>query len=444
MSNRASPERSRRASREPSRTVCLAAALLCVAGYVFVYATGRAAPPIRSDGYSHYVYLPAWFIYGDPSLSAVADDCCGGEFPAFTAIIRWPDSQRWVNAHPIGVAILQAPFFLIAHALTKWTNLSPDGFTLYYQHAAGLAGTGWTIAGLFVMRALLRRRVSDRVAAVTLVVLLFGTNLYHYATFDSTYSHPYSFFLVASFLYLTERWMTSRATNVRDAALLGIVAGLIVLTRHTNALFLILFPLYGVTDRASARAAAARLWTRRGELAWMAAVALLTVAPQLAIYYQATGQLLVNSYGDLGFTFLTPHLWGVLFSVTKGVFFWSPILLAGIIGLAMGRPVTRAFALGAAMVLVVDTYLIASWWDWQFGASYGHRGFIDMLPLFALGLAAFFEWSAERATRQRVVAAIAVALVALSSVQMLQYWNGVMPMSDTTWDQYRARFLRLR
>ncbi len=90
----------------------LAAALLCAAAYVFVYGTGRANPPIRSDGYSYYVYLPAWFIYGDPSLTAVARDCCGGEFPAFTAIIRWPGTRRWVNAHPIGVAILQAPFFL--------------------------------------------------------------------------------------------------------------------------------------------------------------------------------------------------------------------------------------------------------------------------------------------------------------------------------------------
>ena len=87
-------------------------------------APAAPATPIRSDGYSYYVYLPAWFIYGDSSLSAVARDCCGGEFPAFTAIIRWPGTRRWVNAHPIGVAVLQAPFFLVAHALTKWSNLS--------------------------------------------------------------------------------------------------------------------------------------------------------------------------------------------------------------------------------------------------------------------------------------------------------------------------------
>jgi hypothetical protein len=439
---------STQAPRRRSGQVVVAAALLCVAGYVFVYATGRAAAPIRSDGYSHYVYLPAWFIYGDPSLNAVANDCCGGEFPTFTAIIRWPGTDRWVNAHPIGVALLQAPFFFVAHALTKWSNISPDGFTLYYQHAAGLAGAFWMIAGLMVMRALLLRRVGDHITAVTLIVLLAGTNLYHYATFDSSYSHPYSFFLIASFMYLTERWMlrdrSSTTESFAISALLGLVAGMIVLTRHTNALFLILFPLYGVTDSASVRALSSRLWTRRREVAVIAGVALLTVAPQLAIYYQATGRLLVNSYGDLGFTFLSPHLWGVLFSVTKGVFFWSPMLLAGIVGFALGRPATRSFAVGATVVFVVDTYLIASWWDWQFGASYGHRGFVDMLPLFALGLAAFFEWSAEQRMRRLVVGGATAVLIALSSVQMLQYWNGVLPMSDTTWDQYRAVFLRWR
>ena len=55
-----------------SGRVLLAAAILCVAGYVFVYATGRANPPVRSDGFSYYVYLPSWFIYGDSTLGAVA------------------------------------------------------------------------------------------------------------------------------------------------------------------------------------------------------------------------------------------------------------------------------------------------------------------------------------------------------------------------------------
>ena len=427
----------------------LAAAILCVAGYVFVYATGRANPPIRSDGFSYYVYLPSWFIYGDSTLGAVARDCCGGEFDPSTAIIRWPKTRRWVNAHPIGVAVLQTPFFLIGHGLTKWSNLSPDGFTFYYQHAAGLSGTWWGLAGLFVLRMLLRRRFSDGVTAATLGALLLGTGLYHYATFDSSYSHAYSFFLLAAFLSLTDWWSDDRARahgapRVFIAILLGVVAGLIILTRHTNALFLLLLPLYGVTDGASLRAAAGRLSARWPELAMTVLAGAIVIAPQLAIYYQATGRLLVSSYGDLSFHFLSPQLWGVLFSVQKGLFFWSPLLLGAVAGFVIGDRRTLPFLSGTIVVMVLNTYLIASWWDWQFGASYGHRGFIDVLPLLAFGLAAFFEWSAASVTRRAAVTLLTTAAVALSVFQMLQYWNGVLPMSDLTWDQYRAIFLRLQ
>jgi hypothetical protein len=424
-----------------SRRIALASALLCVAGYVFVYAAGRANPPIRGDGYGHYVYLPAWFIYGDVTLSAVARDCCGGEFPPFTAINRWPGTQRWVNVHPIGVALLQTPFFVLGHGLTTWSNLSPDGFTLYYQHAAGLAGVFWAVAGLFVLRRFLLRHFSDGVTGVTLAALLFGTNLYHYATYDSGYSHAYSFFLFGAFLDLTDLW-TTRGPSFDRAALLGLVAGLIVLTRHPNGIFLAVLPLYGVTDLASARARASQLLARWRELALMAAVGLLVLAPQLAIYRDATGRFLVSSYGNWTFNFLSPQVSNVLFSVRKGLFFWSPLLLAAVAGFFLRCAGTRAFAAGAAFVLLAHTYLIASWWDWQYGAGYGHRGFTDAFPLFALGLAAFFEWTAARVTRTRVVAAAATLAVVLSVVQMLQYWNGVMPMADVTWEQYRSVFLR--
>jgi hypothetical protein len=342
----------------------------------------------------------------------------------------------------MGVAVLQTPFFLIGHGLTKWSNLSPDGFTLYYQHAAGLAGTFWTIAGLVVLRRLLRRHFSDGVTAATLVALLFGAGLYHYATYDSSYSHAYSFFLFAAFLNLTELWITGEPSHARSA-LLGLVAGLLVLTRHPNAIFLLMLPLYGVSDRATFHAALHRLTARWRELALAAAVASLVLVPQLVTYYQATGRVMVNSYNDLGFHFANPRLVGVLFGVEKGLFFWWPLLIVAVAGFVVGHRATRAFALGAAIVFAVDTFLIASWWDWAFGASYGHRGFVDTLPLFAIGLAAFFSWSAAGVTRRRVVAVAATALVCLATFQMFQYWIGVMPMSGVTWDQYRAVFLRL-
>jgi hypothetical protein len=428
-----------------SKRTLILAALLCLAGYVYVYAGGLASPVIRSDGFSYYIYLPSWFLFQDTTLAALARDCCGGHFPEFTAIIRWPGTRRWVNAHPIGVALMQAPAFMVAHGLTRWTNLSPDGFSLYYQHAVGLAGLAWIVAGLAVMRLTMRRHFTDGVTAATLAVLLLGTNLFHYATYDSAYSHPYSFFLFAAFLELTERWYGG--PTFRRAVLIGLVSGLIVLTRHTNVLVLVLFPLFGVVSRASARERLARFGREWRHLAVIAAVGLAVIAPQLALYYDATGRVLVSSYGELGFNWGSPRLAEVLVGVTKGLFFWSPVLLLALPGFWwLHRSGTSAagFVLPALLFLAAHTYVIASWWDWQFGGSYGHRGFVDTLPIFALGLAATFHRAAAAGRARALVTIVAALAVALSIFQMLQYWHGIIPFNDTTWEQYRGLFLRWR
>jgi hypothetical protein len=417
------------------------AAALCLAGYVFIYATGRAPEPIRADGFSYYVYLPSWFLFGDPSLAATAVDCCGGEFPGYSAITRWPGTRRWVNPHPIGVAIMQAPLFLVAHLLTRWTNLSADGFTLYYQHAAGLSGLAWTIAGLAMLHALLRRYFSDGASAATLAAILLGTNLFHYATFDSSYSHAYSFVLCAAFLLLVDRWYQSRTRA--DSWLLGVVSGLVVLTRHTNILLLVCFPLYGVTSLTSFGERIALLRREWRKAAGITLVATAILVPQIAIYYQATGQVLPNPYGTLGFNFGSPRLAGVLFSVRKGVFFWAPVLLlacSGFVWLARARHAARVFVLPAAVFLLIDTYVIASWWDWQFGGSYGHRAFVDTLPVLAIGLAGFCTWADRTRRRRAIVAAVVTVLVGLSTFQTVQYWNGRVPYENTSWAQYKALF----
>lgn len=420
-------------------------AALCLAGYVYVYTSGIAPEPIRSDGFSYYVYLPSVFLYGDTTLASVARDCCGGAFPENTGILRWPGTRRWVNVHPIGVAVMQSPFFPFAHALTRWTNLSPDGFTLYYQHAAGVAGVVMAVAGLAFVRLLLRPHFSDPVVAWTLVTLLLGTNLYHYATFDSSYSHPYSFLLVAVFMYLISQWYERPAR--RTSVLLGLVAGLIVLVRHPNALLLNLFWMYGLFLPNSATGLLRMYSRHRTELLRMAAVTCLVVTPQLLLYYQATGRLLVSSYGELGFNWLSPRIVDVLFSVTKGLFFWSPVLglaAAGLVLLARSANRLRSFAGPTFLLLATHLYVIASWWDWQLGGSYGSRGFVDVLPFFALGLAPFFEWTSRSRARLTGASVVVAAAVFLSVFQMLQYWHGLIPFNDMTWEQYREVFLRWR
>ena len=67
---------------------------------------------------------------------------------------------------------------------------------------------------------------------------------------------------------------------------------------------------------------------------------------------------------------------------------------------------------------------------------------MDVYTIFALGLAAVFARVAvQPALRWATTMAIGL-LCALSMFQMLQYWHGVLPAADLTWQGYRDVFLR--
>jgi len=333
----------------------------------------------------------------------------------------------------------------VADALTWWSNMPRDGFSIYYQHAAGLAGLTYFVAGLALLRRILTPHFSDGVVLATLVCITWGTNLFHYAVFDGTFSHAFAFFEVCAWLWLVEQWWRD-ATPTRSL-LLGLTAALIVVTRHTNAIFLLIFPLFGVTGWQHLQMRARVMWNRRNEIAVAAGAGACGVLPQLALYKWITGEWIVNAYvthAPIGFRFGSPNFAGVLFSTQKGLFFWSPLLLFAVIGIVVARGWARGLRLSAVVVLGIQTYLVASWSEWQFGASYGHRAFTDGLGLATPFLAAFFDRVAALPHLRRLVALGAAAAVLLSIAQMIQYWIGILPYADTTWSQYRTLFLRFR
>lgn len=400
---------------------------------VEVYRRGLADQPIRSDGISYHVYLPSIVLHGSPRLWATADDQFGGAYPEYTGILRWPNTSWWLNPHPIGVAVLMLPFFLLAHTLTLWSNLPPDGFSLYYQMAASLSGLCYGTAGLAILARVLARHVPHGVVLATLATITFGTNYFHYLTLDATFSHAYGFFLVASLLWVTERWWSSPDTST--TLLLGLVVGALFLVRHSHLLLLLIPALYRPSE----------LWARRTSILGAGVVALLVAFPQLAIYNSVTGAWIVSPYSLLPATmnFGSPQIAGVLVWLPKGLFFWSPVLLLCVAGMWILRGSLRAFRWSTLAVFVTLTWLVGSWYDWQFGGSYGHRGFTDILPLLSLPMAAALHGLTTTRPAIRIVGiSFVAAAVALSLFQMLQYWNGLIPFQNTTWPEYTAVFLQ--
>ena len=159
---------------------------------------------------------------------------------------------------------------------------------------------------------------------------------------------------------------------------------------------------------------------------------LLMIFPLLLYWKFITGRWLVNSYQGLSFNWTNPEIINVLFSVRKGLLFWSPLLILGIIGLFFVTRYWKGILLPAVILLLLHTYVVSSWPAWWYGGSFGHRAFTETLPIFAIGYAALLETTREKPMVYRGILIGSCLLMLLSIKSMIQYWNGVIPYDEST------------
>src|SRR5690606_38307458 len=75
---------------------------------------------------------------------------------------------NYVLKYTSGMAIMEAPFFFIAHFLAPHLDYPADGFSPPYQVMIYLGGLLMTLLGLWYLRKLLLLFYSDKVTGVTL------------------------------------------------------------------------------------------------------------------------------------------------------------------------------------------------------------------------------------------------------------------------------------
>jgi hypothetical protein len=307
---------------------------------------------------------------------------------------------------------------------------------VFYQLATGLAGTSYALLGLFFLQKTLERHFSRYALLLTLLCILFGTNLLHYATFEATFSHAFSFGLFAALLFLLPTWY--QRPSYRTSALLALVCGLIGLVRNPNIIVWLFVPLYGITQVNDIRQRLHFFAAHKTKLLLMSGVILVVLSPQLLYWQYITGQWLLNSYQGEGFIYyLEPRIFGALFGINKGLFTWAPVLLLSLPGLWFMRHRASAYLLPTLVYMPLVTYLIASWHDQTFGSGYGHRAFVDSLPILALPLASCFDALRSKAARSSITI-LASALIVFSLLQTWQYWQGGINPAQPTWEEYTA------
>jgi hypothetical protein len=130
----------------------------------------------------------------------------------------------------------------------------------------------------------------------------------------------------------------------------------------------------------------------------------------------------------------------VLFSFRKGLFVYSPLTFVACAGLFPLFKQQRKLFLGISILLLLCTYIIASWWNWSYGPGLGLRAFVDWYILFAILLA--FLLNAAQKLLKNVLLTICFAFVALNIFQTWQYLWGIIHPEEMSREKYAYVFLK--
>ena len=381
---------------------------------------------------SYYAYLPAYFIDHNIELTGWSN-----KVPAFDQKYWpiWIGGDALIIKMSMGVSFFYAPFFAVAHLVAAPLGYPANGFSEPYAFALLLSGAVFAWLGLLVLCKLLRRHFSDKVTATVIAFIGLTTNLFWYATFEAPMSHAYSFFLFAVFLLLTELWYEKPSWI--HSLLLGLVFGLISLVRPSNSLIVVVFLLYGVKTTKDI-SAHFRLYLQ--EWPKILSIIVLTFAvwiPQCLYWKHITGSYVYYSYYDEGFFWSDPKIIQVLFGFRKGLFVYTPVLLAALAGYFLLWKRKREYFWAIIVFSILNVYVVSSWWCWWYGGSFGLRSFIESFPLLSIPFALFLAWISEQKKWLRTTLSAIVLLLGLQSAfHIVQYYNEVIHYEGMTKKAY--------
>lgn len=374
--------------------VCWAALFAALFFYYPKWNKGFTEATISWDVSGYYYYLPATLIYQDLQHLSFKDQIQLQYRPTgdFQQGYQLPNGN-FVLKYSCGQAILYAPFFFVAHAYTSWSGQYPaDGFSLPYQFMIAFGSLLVAFLGLFVLRRVLLRYFSDQSTAITLLLLILGSNYLEYASITGAMTHNYLFTLYALLLASTVRFYEK--PTYWSALGIGAIIGLAALVRPTEIMTALIPILWGIRPDLRTSIAEKLLFFKSNlpKLALAVATCILIGSLQLIYWKSVSGDWLVYSYGDeQGFDWFSPHIWEGLMSYKSGWLMYSPMMVFSLIGLRHLYKQQKTTFLTPLIYSVLFIYVTFAWNIWWYGGSLGQRAMVQVYPVLALPMAAFIE-----------------------------------------------------
>lgn len=429
-----------------------------LAGVMIVRHQSSTGHLIGSDGIFYYEYLPSIFVDHDLDFSnqRALLKSEGVQYPWHHPWLQ-PNAQGMSpTPFTVGWALLTAPFFLLAQALALLVGpafgLRQDGYGLLAEGLASFGAALYGCIGCWLVYRTLARWWSDALAALTALLLLLLTNLAYYIVVQPTMSHAVGVFSIAAALHAAVRWIGTPAGAAGPGSpahppepsawwQFGLWAGVAILVRPQWLLAVV--GLY------------AWLLLVRHPITALFRAAIVTIAVALIqswIWYRISGQPFSVPQGDGFLKYANPELLAVLFSLRHGLITWHPLYGVALIGLVLGalraapapRQALRLLCIVSIGVFIAEWYVNAIVNDWWAANSFGHRRFIDLLPLLAPGLAFVLAGLTTSRTGRLAVGAVAGVLLVWNLLFTVQYRFGYIPRAETiTWQQLTIDKFRL-
>jgi hypothetical protein len=388
--------------------------------YVTAFQPYQNGPAIRSDGRGYHIWtfaLKKWdFRFCEYRELGYATP---GEVPG-RCVVKWPP----------GVALFRFPIMAWFVDVHNHKSLSKS------EHWVSLiVGAELTLAIYLLGLSILKIIKLDPVEAqAVLFTLFFGTGLFHYGTYDSSFSHIYSAFgstiLVWQLLRMREqRWGETREW---DPWLAGVVAFFMILFRNTNALML----LFYVVLVAFLPTLPTTLWTKGRVLVGVCIGSAVGIVIQLSYNRYAFGHFAMSSYLNESFVWDRPMIRSVLFSFERGLFTYYPVVLFGLV-LGLARRASQRFTLALLFLVLLYATLYGFWPSWYLGGGFGHRGFVELVPWMIPAMGLSLADIHDRTIRRWILTAASLTLFVPLQV-MLGYWRGSFPFEGANETVYWA------
>lgn len=322
-----------------------------------------------ADKAGYNVYLPSVFIYHNVSFpdSLAAKTGYGFEIDSL--------SHKVITKYPYGVALLQSPFWLLAHALST----DKTGYSIYYQRSVDFAGCFYLTLGLFFLFFTIREFRSKSLTILLLATIAFSSGIFYYGIFETGMSHVYSFCCLSVILFLFFK-NTGHSSFIKFLWL-GILSAVFVMIRPVNILFLapaLLFLLYYSKHLNFASLKTVTL----GQFVAIGLACFIIVFPQLLYYKYAFGSFLSNSYHKEPFFFPSLNRTiTLLCSPHNGLLTYYPVIIALLIFSFYTKSVYSKLTVPLLIIYII---LYASWWSLSLGCGFGHRAINDIIILLFL------------------------------------------------------------